>query len=163
MYAFTVECELFCSLVGCPRSTRSRFSSWLEVEHGTPTSIIALIKHLAEGHWKPSPVVVLLFDHQLSSFINYMNYFFGSSFLLVWSLIFLSRILNSEWIIFGNYVRARGRNIGSTTDAYLVVRCWVIPISALKYLAHFQFRLKEICFKTVTWLHLLALETVTMW
>lgn len=128
MYAFTVEWEPFCSLVGCPRSTRSRFTSWLEVEHGTPTSIIALIKHLVEGHRKPSC------------------------------------ILNSEWIIFGNYVRAKGRNIGSTTDAYpVVVRYCVILISTLKYLAHLQFRLKEICFKSGTWMHLLALGTVTMW
>lgn len=78
-----------------------------------------------------------------------MNYSFDSISMFVMSVVFHSRLVNSDWINFLAVLILVHRNIGFMINSYpVLVRCWsVISTSTLIYLTGFQLISKEIGFK----------------
>lgn len=122
----------------------TKITSIQRLNTGHSIHLIPLIKHSTKWHKKQIPFVILLSDHSptvfpFSSPLIIWILPFSSILLFDWSLIFLSCILNSEWIDIGydRLVGGWGWNIGLTTNVYpVVVRCLgVISTLVLIYLA----------------------------
>lgn len=115
----------FVIYMDCPRSTSSRFNSWLDIVHRILSSVTVLVKHLVERHEKLSPTLCTVYPPDVLMFSFFVDY--SCINLHVWLLV-LSCLLNSEewfllfWLVlfFCYIVQKWGRNSGFANTACLL-------------------------------------------